>query len=170
VTRLNLATYSLFLTIIFWGTLVGGIAYSHIAYFPAYLSDLPNSAVVVTGKYGIKEGLFWMTIHPLLILSLIITLALNRKFKARRKMILTTFAIYIVVLFISAIYFIPELLAFERSPESNLSAAEWLIRANRWQHLSWIRGTICYLAFIPLLVALTRTADVTKESEPPTIS
>ena len=40
-------TISLMLSIILWGTLLGGIAYSHLIYFPVYLSALPDSAVVV---------------------------------------------------------------------------------------------------------------------------
>ncbi len=165
MTRLSLRTYSLFLTIFLWGILLGGIAYAHIVYFPPYLSDLPNSAVVVNGTYGLNEGPFWMIIHPLLILSLIITLTLNWKLKARRKLILPSFVIYIVILIISSWYFIPELSAFRHSPESNLSAAEWLVRGNRWQYLSWIRGAVCYLAFLPLLFALTKSEDLLEKSE-----
>ena len=37
MATLKLGTYSLFLTIILWGTLLGGIAYSHLVYFPVYL-------------------------------------------------------------------------------------------------------------------------------------
>jgi hypothetical protein len=165
MTGLSFRTYSLFLAIIFWAILLGGIVYSHIVYFPPYLSDLPNSAVVVTGKYGLNEAPFWLTVHPLLILSLILTLALNWKIKPRRKLILTSFGIYFVILVITQLYFIPELGAFRESPESNVSAAEWLARGNRWQHLSWIRGAICFIAFVPLLIALTKPEDAPKESE-----
>ena len=101
-----------------------------------------------------------MTIHPLLILSLIIASILNWKLKERRKLILISFAIYIVVLAVSSLYFIPELIAFKQSPESNLSPAEWLSRGNRWQYLSWIRGTVCYLGFVPLLLALRKPYEV----------
>jgi hypothetical protein len=165
MTGLSFRTYSLFLAIILWATLLGGIVYSHIVYFPVYLSDLPNSAVLVTGKYGLSEGLFWLTVHPLLILSLIITLALNWKVKPRRKLIITSFGIYFVILIITNLYFLPELSAFRQSAESNVSAAEWLARGNRWQYLSWIRGAVCYLAFVPLLFALTKPEDASKESE-----
>lgn len=157
--RLKLGTYSLFLTIILWGTLLGGIVYSHIVYFPVYLSALPNSAVVVTGPYGLNEIPFWITIHPLLILSFIVTLVLNWKSKPRRKLILISFTIYIVVIVISQIYFIPELVAFSSSPESNVPPAEWATRAQRWQRLSWIRGAVCYLAALPLLFALTKSPN-----------
>jgi hypothetical protein len=147
------------LSIILWGTLLGGITYSHLVYFPVYLSALPDSAVVVNGAYGLQEGIFWMIIHPLLILSLIVTLALNWKLKSRRKLILISFAVYALVLVVSQLYFIPELGAFKHSPESSLSPAEWLARGQRWQRLSWLRGAICYAAFVPLLFALTKPAD-----------
>lgn len=154
--RLRLGTYSLFVTILLWGTLIGGIVYSHLVYFPVYLSDLPNSAVLVNGPYGINESRFWLTIHPLLILSFIVTLVLNWKYKPRRKLILITLAVYIVVLIITSIYFVPELMEFQRSAQSNISPAEWLARGQRWQLLSWIRGAVCYAATLPLLFALTK--------------
>jgi hypothetical protein len=161
----RLGTYALFLTIILWGTLLGGIAYSHVVYFPVYLSALPDSAVVVNGKYGLNEVPFWVTIHPLLILSLIITLALNWKSRPRRKLVLLSFAIYFVVLVVSQIYFIPELVAFKNSPESGLSPTQWLARTQRWQTFSWLRGAICYAAFVPLLHALTKPFGSPKETE-----
>jgi hypothetical protein len=163
MSRLRLGTYSLFPAIILWGTLLGGIAYSHLVYFPVYLSALPASAVVVTGPYGLHEAIFWMTIHPLLILSLIVALALNWKLRSRRKLILISFAIYFLVLVVTQIYFLPELVAFEQSPQSNVSASEWLARGQRWQRLSWIRGIIMYAGILPLLLALTK--PVAKESE-----
>ena len=163
-------TYSLFLAIILWGTLLGGIAYSHLVYFPVYLSALPDSAVVVNGTYGLNEVPFWMIIHPLLILSLVVALVLNWKSRPRRKLILISFAVYIVVIVISQIYFIPELVAFQRSPESSLSPAEWLARGQRWQRLSWIRGAVCYAAFVPLLLALTKPAELGVENNVATAS
>ena len=157
----RLGTISLMVTIILWGTLLGGIVYAHLVYFPVYLSALPDSAVLVNGPYGLNESVFWAIIHPLLILSLIAATALNWRFKARRKLILMSFAVYAVVLIVSQLYFIPELGVFRRSPELNLSPAEWLARGQRWQRLSWLRGTVCYAAFIPLLLALAKPAEVT---------
>ena len=158
--RSRLGTYALFLTIILWGTLLGGIAYSHLVYFPVYLSALPDSAVVVNGAYGLHEGTFWRLIHPLLILSFVVTLALNWRSAPRRKLILMSLAVYVVVLVVSMLYFIPELVAFERSPGSGLLPAEWLARGQRWQRLSWIRGATMYASILPLLLALTRPDDL----------
>lgn len=159
----RLGTYSLFLAVILWGTLLGGIAYSHLVYFPVYLSALPDSAVVIRGPYGLHEAIFWLTIHPLLILSLIVALVLNWKSRSRRKLILISFAIYFLMLVVTQVYFLPELMAFQQSPESKVSPSEWLARGQRWQRLSWIRGLVMYAGVLPLLLALTR--PVAKESE-----
>jgi hypothetical protein len=165
MTTPKLSTAALMLTIVLWGTLLGGIAYSHLVYFPPYLSALPDSAIIVTGPYGLHEARFWMTIHPLLILSLIASLVLNWRLPARRKMILISACVYVTILVITSAYFIPELIAFESSAKSNVTAAEWFIRGQRWQRLSWIRGAICYIAFVPLLIALTKPAGLSPASE-----
>jgi hypothetical protein len=155
----KIATAALMLAIILWGTLLGGVVYSHLVFFPAYLSDLPNSAVVVNGPYGLSEVLFWAIIHPLLIIALTAALVLNWKSPARRKLIAMSFAVYVIVLLISSFYFVPELVLFRNSPQSTVTAAEWLARGRRWQRLSWLRGVTTYLAYVPLLFALTKPAE-----------
>ena len=164
MTTSRLGTLLLALAIILWGTLLGGIAYSHLVYFPVYLSALPASAVVVNGTYGLEESAFWKLIHPLLVAALVAALALNWRSKRRRKLIALTFAVYAVVLVVSALFFIPELGAFKHSPESGLSPAEWLARGRRWQHLSWVRGAVMYAAELPLLFALTARAEAAAQT------
>ena len=104
-----------------------------------------------------------MLIHPLLILSLIVTVALNWRLRTRRKLILVSFAVYLLVMIVSVIYFIPELVEFEHSTRSSVTPAEWSVRAQRWQRLSWVRGAVCYAAFVPLLIALATPNGVSKE-------
>jgi hypothetical protein len=162
----NFGTFALMVAIIFWGTLLGGIAYSHLVYFPVYLSDLPASDIIVNGPYGLNETIFWAIIHPLLIVSLVAALVLNWNSTWRRKLISVSFVVYIVVLLVSQFYFIPELVLFKHSPESTLPAADWLARGRRWQRLSWLRGLTMYLAFIPLLLALTKLPGESRELIP----
>jgi hypothetical protein len=156
----NLGTFLLMVAIIFWATVLGGITYSHLVFFPRYLSDLPASAVMVNGPYGLNEAIFWLILHPLLIISLVAALVVNWNSSARRKLIAISFAVYVCVLLVSLFYFIPELVLFKHSPESTIAAAEWLARGERWQRLSWLRGAVMYLAFVPLLIALTKPAKV----------
>lgn len=159
----KLGNITLMLSAALWGTLLGGIAYSHLVYFPVYLSALPDSAVVVNGPYGLREGVFWMTIHPLLILSLAVTLVANWGLPARRRLILFSSALYVLVIAVTAVYFLPELVAFERSPQSGVAPAEWLARGRRWQTLSWARGATMYAGIFPLLLALTKQAAAPRE-------
>lgn len=146
-------------SILLMGILLGGIVYSHLVYFPVYLSALPDSAVLVNGPYALHEDKFWLLIHPLAILSLIISLALNWKIRARRKLIAITLTVYAVVLVVTQLFFLPELRAFQNSPNLNVSPAEWFARGQRWQYLSWVRGTFMGLIIIPLLVALRVRED-----------
>jgi hypothetical protein len=63
------------------------------------------------------------------------------------------------VLVVTRMFFVPELMAFEQSAQSNLSPAEWRLRGIRWQRFSWIRGTVLFFAILPLLFSLTRTDE-----------
>jgi hypothetical protein len=69
---------SLFITITLWAIIIGGISYSHVVYFPPYLSHLPESNRLITGEYGLHDENFWMLVHPLAILFTIIPLILSK--------------------------------------------------------------------------------------------
>jgi hypothetical protein len=154
---------SLFTAITIWAIIIGGIMYSHIVYFPPYLSHLPESNKLITGDYGLKDGNFWMFIHPLAIATTIITLVLNWKLKTRRKFILMTFSIYVFAIIATATYFLPALFSFADSNNATtVTPAEWFQRGQTWQHLSWVRGFFMFIGFLMLLIALTKenTVDV----------
>lgn len=154
MSKNGVGTYSLMLSVILWGVLLGGVVYSHLVYFPVFLGSLPDSAILVNGPHALNEGRFWMTIHPLVILSLIASIVLNWRQRVRRKLILITFGLYIAVIVVTSLYFLPELFAFAESPRSNVSPADWLERGNRWQYFSWIRGAVLFICIVPLLFAM----------------
>jgi hypothetical protein len=159
VARVQLKTIALMISIVLWGTILGGIVYSHLVFFPVYLGALPDSAVLVNGPYALHEERFWMLIHPLLILSLIISLAMNWKLKGRRKLIGITMILYAAAIVVTTLYFVPELGAFKNSPKLGGSPAEWLARGQRWQYLSWARGVVMFVAIVPLLLGLTKAEE-----------
>lgn len=153
----RISTYALMLSITLWGVMLGGNVYSHLVYFPVFLSHLPESAVVVNGEYGLHEATFWMALHPVLLLSLIVSLAANWRHPFRRKMIALTLGVYIVVIVVSALYFIPELGRFASSPlKPEVTPVEWFDRGVRWLRLSWLRGLVCFANIVPLLLALAQ--------------
>ena len=145
-----------FISIILWATLIGAMVYSQVVFFSAYLTHLPQSTALLKGSYGMHDEKFWGMIHPALILTLVITLLLNWKLAERRKYILVAMVIYAVAIVATFLYFVPELKNFAASDQSGISAEEWLQRGNRWQYLSWIRGSFMLLGFILLLIGLTK--------------
>ncbi|MEP7267535.1 MAG: hypothetical protein ABI844_07885 [Saprospiraceae bacterium] len=148
---------SLFIAISLWAIIIGGVVYSHIVYFPPYLSHLPESNKLITGEYGLSEGNFWMFIHPVAFLSTIFTLILNWKLKPRRRFILISLSIYIAALMATALYFVPGLTAFANSNNNtSISVSEWFQRGQAWQHWSWLRGFFMFSGFISLLIGLTK--------------
>ena len=154
----NARQFSLFIAVILWAIICGGVLYSHIVYFPPYLSHLPVSNNLITAEYGIHDADFWMLVHPLAILSTIITLVLNWKQKAGRKFILIACSIYALAIAATYIYFVPELMAFADSTNNSaVTISEWLQRGQTWQHLSWARGFCMFIGFVSLLIALTKT-------------
>jgi hypothetical protein len=154
VLKLHPRTIALMISIVLMGILIGGIVYAHVVFFPPYLSALPSSAVLVNGPYGLHDEYFWTLIHPPAVLSLVVALMLNWKIPARRKLIAIPLIVYVLAIVATAMYFVPELRAFKAGPNSGLSAAEWYARGQRWQHLSWTRGTLMGLSYIALLLAL----------------
>lgn len=152
---------SLFVTITLWAMIIGGVLYSHIVYFPPYLSHLPGSNKLITGEFGLKDQNFWMPLHPLVILSTVTSIIVNWKAVEKRKFILIALGIYAMAIIATAVYFVPGLLAFANSSNTTtVTAAEWYQRGQTWQHLSWIRGGSLLIGFVLLLIALTkRPAD-----------
>jgi hypothetical protein len=156
---------SLFITIFLWAIICGGIMYSHIVYFPPYLSHLPESNSLIRGEYGLHDENFWLLIHPSAIVSTIVTLVLNWKLKTRRKFIFTTLCIYVLVIIATANYFLPNLWAFAQSDKNTMvTQAEWFQKGQTWQHWSWIRGTFMYVGFLLILLALTKDNPASNNS------
>jgi hypothetical protein len=156
---------SLFIAISFWAVIIGGIVYSHIVYFPPYLSNLPESTSLVSGRYGLHEERFWMFIHPLTILFTVLTLILNWGLKERRNLILITTIIYALSIVVTMVYFLPALKAFAESGSgSSTTPSEWFRQGQEWQHRSWIRGLFMFIAFITLLMALTKDKNRVADS------
>ena len=122
---------SLFATVVLWATIIGGIMYSHLAFMPSYLRNLPASTSLVNSPYPVVDERFWMTFHPLLILSLAVSLVLNWKLPQRRKPIALAFGMYAVILVVTALFFVPELMAFAKSADSDIPAAEWAKRGRK---------------------------------------
>ena len=144
-------TISLILASISFVTVIGGATYEHLAVVPAWSAAVPASLSMFQGPHALAAQNFWIPIHPVTLLLMTATLVLNWKTE-RRKFILGAIGGYLGVLAITAVYFLPELMAVIQTAYSTNIDAEITRRANIWETLSLVRlAFLLMLAFVLLL-------------------
>lgn len=150
--------FSLDLAIPAWGLMCGASVYEHLAVHPAWTADPPTSLAMWAGRYRIVPERFWRSIHPLVLLLLALSLALNWN-DTVGWLIGVPLAVYVLlVLAPTRAWFVPELLRLVRDDAAPITQPEWRARAKRWERLSMLRAaTILALSF-PLVYALHQAA------------
>jgi cytochrome bd-type quinol oxidase subunit 2 len=137
-------------------TMIGGAVYEHLNIVPVWAAAPPVSLSMFQGQYGLKPELFWMIIHPVILLLFVITLIMHWK-TARRKTLLIVFVSYTLILIVTFVHFVPELVsitttAFSETPDSDLTR-----RAGLWEKLSLARLLVLAVLSIVLLLGLTKS-------------
>lgn len=140
-----------------WGVLCGGVVYEHLAVVPQWASQPPASLAMWTGPYRLRAERFWIGIHPVEVLLLAAALATGWNGGARVSLIVVLGG-YLVVLAVTAAWFVPELMRLTQNPGAPIPPDEWRSRARRWEHLSIARGVFIVGLAWPLLSALSRAA------------
>ncbi|MDQ4141473.1 MAG: hypothetical protein M3142_13270, partial [Bacteroidota bacterium] len=126
-------TYSI--TCLSFAIIIGAAVYEHLAVVPRWSAGPPASLSMFQGKYGLNAGAFWKLIHPVTLLLFTATLTLFWKTE-RRKNILVTLTGYVIILIITATYFVPELLAITGTAFSETFDPTLTKRAQLWELLS----------------------------------
>ncbi|MEP6647585.1 MAG: hypothetical protein ABJC12_10900 [Saprospiraceae bacterium] len=135
---------------------IGGGVYEHVVMVPTWSAAPPSSLSMFNGKYGINPAPFWMMIHPLTIVLLIVSLITNWN-NNRRKSILFVLVSYFLVLVATAIFFVPELISITGTPYQDMVDPSLLKRASTWEILSLLRLVFITALGIILLNALTKS-------------
>ena len=131
-------------------TIIGGAIYEHAAVVPMWSAAPPHSLSMFQGEYGLQAANFWKPVHPVTILLLAAALVANWR-QASRKQILIVFGCYLLILVITAAYFVPELLSIITSEYSTAASQDLTSRAQTWERLSLVRlSTLLVLAVVLL--------------------
>lgn len=155
---MNLKTIFLILGSIGFILITGAALYEHIAVVPGWSAAPPKSLAMFQGEYGLNPAPFWMMIHPVTMLLLIIALILNWK-NPRRKNILITLVSYFIILVITSIYFVPTLLEVTQTPYADTVDETLVARSSMWETLSLVRLIILLGLAGYLLAALPKSTD-----------
>jgi hypothetical protein len=135
--------------------IIGGAVYEHLNVVPTWAAAPPVSLSMFQGEYGLKPELFWMIIHPVNITLFALTLVFHWK-SARKKNILLVLISYIIIILVTAIYFVPELISITTTPYALVASADLVRRAQTWEILSIARLIVLVVLAIVLFVGLTK--------------
>ena len=145
------------LTCLCFTTMIGGAVYEHLNMVPTWSAAPPLSLSMFQGEYGLKPETFWMLIHPVNIALFAITLLLHWR-TTRRTVVLSVFSLYVVVLLITGLYFVPELISIMTTPFSPTTDPGLTQRASLWETLSLVRLGALLLMAVFLFLGLAKPA------------
>ena len=135
--------------------IIGGGTYEHLTMVPQWVAAPPVSLSMFQGSYGLNSGPFWIPIHPLTLVLLTAALIIHRK-TPRFRSIATVLIIYVFVLIITFIYFVPELMAIINTEYSTSIDSDLQGRAGMWEKLSIARLFVMAALAYLLLSSLTK--------------
>jgi hypothetical protein len=133
-----------------FGMITGVGIYEHLFGLPDMLKS--QEALNAAMQKNPRVPFFWIPLHAIVFISLIIGLILNWKNNHRKRLLIFVFGAYFFVSLVS-IYFARELFEFTTM---NVSPAEFTNRTTNWIMMSWFRPIIYFISQILLLVALAR--------------
>ena len=153
------------LTALSFTIVIGGAIYEHLAVVPIWTAAPPRSLAMFQGEYGLHPEMFWKPIHPVTLALFVVTLILSWK-SARRRNVLISFIGYVILLIVTATYFVPQLMAILRTTYTNTIDANLTERAATWEMLSLIRLAILIGLSLTLFLGLTKTSDPRANGSP----
>jgi hypothetical protein len=159
-----LARWSMFFLCFSMAGAIGGGLFEQIVLTPLWSASPPSSFSVIQPATGVPLQRFWIPIHSAITVFLLVTVFLTWKDKPVRRLLLIGSASYVVMRAWSGLFFIPEMLAFQKIPLDSAPSAELSARVARWTYWSGFREPLDVISFVSFLLALywlgrSRTAE-----------
>jgi len=95
---------------------IGGGLYEHIVLTPIWSKSPPSSFAIIQPTTGVPLQRFWIPVHGTITLFIILSLVMTWSDMTVRRLLLVAMASYIVMRVWSFLFFIPEMLAFQKVP------------------------------------------------------
>jgi hypothetical protein len=133
---------------------IGGGLYESIVLIPLWSKSPPSSFSIIQPGTGVPLQQFWVPVHAAITLFLILALVLTWRDLTVRRLLLVALVAYIVMRVWSGLFFIPEMLAFQKIPLDSPPSAELSARVARWTFWTWFREPLDIISFFCSLSAL----------------
>jgi hypothetical protein len=151
-----LAQWSLILLCFSMAAAIGGGFYESIVLTPMWSKSPPSSFLIIQPGTGVPLQRFWIPVHVAITLFIILALVLTWRDMTVCRLLLVALVSYIVMRAWSGLFFIPEMLAFQKIPVDSAPSAELSARVSQWTFWTWFREPLDIISFLCSLLALYR--------------
>jgi len=151
----SLAQWSLILLCFSLAGALGGGLYEHIVLTPLWSKSPPASFAIIQPRTGVPLQRFWIPIHAAITVFMLAALVLARSEVPVRRFLLVALTSYVVMRVWSGLFFIREMLAFQRVSPDAAPSAELSARVARWTYWTWFREPLDIISFLCALLALS---------------
>ena len=152
----NLALWSLIFLCFSMAGAFGGGLYEHIVLTPLWSASPPSSFSIIQPGTGVPLQRFWIPVHAAITIFILLTLFLTWNDITVRRLLLIGLASYIIMRVWSGLFFIREMLAFQKIPLDSAPSPELSARVARWTYWSWFREPLDIISLLCSLLALYR--------------
>jgi hypothetical protein len=133
---------------------VGGGFYEHFVLTRMWSASPPSSFGIIQAGTGVPLQRFWIPVHAAITVSSLSSLVLVWSDRRTRLLVLAGLASYVVMRVWSGLYFIPEMLGFQKIPPASAPTAELSARVARWTFWTWFREPLDLASMLSWLLAL----------------
>lgn len=150
--KTKLTTPILIACIIFLSISASAGLYEHLFGIPEMLKS--PSTMITKSNNNLGQAIkFWIPVHLLILLTLVLSLIFNWKIPSRKKLVLSAFICYMYITVIS-IFFAKKLEIFKNITDN----IDFQQQTSLWITVSWHRPILMIIIEILLLIALSRPA------------
>lgn len=150
----TLTKWSLVLLCFSMAGAVGGGLYEHVVLTPLWSASPPSSFSIIQPDTGVPVQRFWIPVHAAITLFVLLSLILAWREVKVRRLLLIGLGAYVIMRVWSALFFIPEMLAFQRVPLDSPASPELTARVASWTYWTWFREPLDIVTFLSFLLAL----------------
>ena len=160
VWRYRVALWSIAVGLFAFACDLGGSFYEHLVIDPAWPD---NPSLIQPEHGGVDRKRFWIPLHGLITLALLVAVASSWTDRPARKRVLAGAGFYVVLRVWTFAYFVPLGLRFESA--GRVLSPDLASLAEEWVSLSLLRLPLVAGAAVALLLALRRLLQISPQRE-----
>ncbi len=128
----KLAKWSLILLCFSIAGAIGGGLFEHIVLIPLWSATPPSSFSIIQPATGVPLQHIWIPVHAAITIFIILSLIFTWKETKVRRLLLIGLASYVVMRVWSGLFFIREMLDFQKVPLDSAPSAALSARVSSW--------------------------------------